>query len=345
MKIQSDEIPQADTLSDVVRTIVCVANGGQSFQEIAAAIGKVERQGRYYRKAAEILGFVVTPIRNHSVLTPAGQAFVQSNPSIAHPDFVAALLNARIFQRLIPYLELRKDVGVTRKEIVNFITSVADITADSMAPRRFSSVVAWLDATGMVTKHGDRHFLSNSWVNQAVPILEFTDVNEPILPRSTDLSEYTTVAARAKKARETIVTYRDLVATERADNAHRQLVNLVAQRIKGEGSIPRYNYLIDLATRFDEVDYIFEMKSLTEGNAKSQIRSGLSQLYEYRYLQNLPEAKLVLVLETRLPRKFRWMVDYLESDRDVLTIWDGDDSLFGNKTTQANMAFLGIEGV
>ncbi len=85
------------------------------------------------------------------------------------------------------------------------------------------------------------------------------------------------------------------------------------------------------------------MKSLTEGNAKSQIRSGLSQLYEYRYLQNLSEAKLVLVVENKLPAMLRWMIDYLESDRNVLTIWDGDDRLYGNKRTQTSLAFLGIE--
>ncbi len=132
-------------------------------------------------------------------------------------------------------------------------------------------------------------------------------------------------------------------STERADNAHRHLVNLVAERIKAQDSIPRYNYLIDLAARFDEIDFIFEMKSLTEANTKSQIRSGLSQLYEYRYLQNLPNAKLVLVVENKPSAKFGWMVDYLESDRDILTIWDGDDRLFGNKKTQTELPFLGLE--
>ncbi len=343
MKIPSDEIPQADILEDVVRTVICVAKGGKSFQDIATAIGKVERQGRYYRKAAEILGLIATPVRNHSVLTPAGQEFIETDPSIRNPRFLGAVLSARIFQRLIPFLELKKATGVTREEIVDFIISVADITTDSMAPRRFSSVVAWLEAVGLVTRKGERVFLSNQLINEKIPILEFTDVDEPILPRTTNLSEYEAVAARANKARKTIIIYRDQVATERADNAHRHLVNLVAKRIKTKGSIPRYNYLIDLAARFDEIDFIFEMKSLTEANTKSQIRSGLSQLYEYRYLQNLPNAKLVLVVENKPSAKFGWMVDYLESDRDILTIWDGDDRLFGNKRSQTEMPFLGLE--
>lgn len=343
MKIPSDEIPQADILEDVVRTVICIAQGGQSFQDIAAAIGKVDRQGRYYRKAAEILGLIATPVRNHSVLTQAGNEFIQTDPSIKNPRFLGAVLSARIFQRLIPFLELNNATGVTRDEIVAFIISVADITTDSMAPRRFSSVVAWLETIGLVTRKGERFYLSNQLISAKVPILEFTDVDEPILPRTTDLSEYEAVAARASKARKTIITYRDQVATERADNAHRHLVNLVAKRIKGQGSIPRYNFLIDLAARFGEIDYIFEMKSLTEANTKSQMRSGLSQLYEYRYLQNLPNARLVLVVENKPSAKFGWMMDYLESDRDVLTVWDGDDRLFGNKRARTEMSFLGLE--
>jgi len=42
-------------LDDVIRTVEAVQGGAQSFQDIAGYIGKVDRQGRYYRLAAEIL--------------------------------------------------------------------------------------------------------------------------------------------------------------------------------------------------------------------------------------------------------------------------------------------------
>jgi hypothetical protein len=51
----SELVPQADVLEDIARTVDAVAAGAASFQQIAAAIGKVERQGRYYRKAAQTM--------------------------------------------------------------------------------------------------------------------------------------------------------------------------------------------------------------------------------------------------------------------------------------------------
>ncbi|MCD9187242.1 MAG: hypothetical protein LUM44_12475 [Pyrinomonadaceae bacterium] len=211
-----------------------------------------------------------------------------------------------------------------------------------MAPRRLSSVVAWLEKLEIIVKSNNKYFLSLERVNQDVKILEFTDISEPILPRSNDLREYETVNMRMVKAREDIIIYQNSAAVDRADNAHRKLVNLVANRIKSAGSIPRFNKLIDLATKNKDDDYIFEMKSLTEANAKTQIRSGLSQLYEYRYLQNLPDAKLVLVIEKSLPDKNNWMIEYLEKDRDVFLLWDGNDNLFGTNHAKENLKFLNI---
>lgn len=66
------------------------------------------------------------------------------------------------------------------------------------------------------------------------------------------------------------------------------------------------------------------MKSTTDGNVHSQIRRAISQLYEYRYLQEVPAAKLVIVLESPPPREKRWIVDYVVKDRKLLIAWDGD---------------------
>jgi len=79
------------------------------------------------------------------------------------------------------------------------------------------------------------------------------------------------------------------------------LVNLVAERIQSSGNIPLSNVLIDLAVRVNSTNYIFEIKTLSDDNIRNQLRDGLSQLYEYSYLQNLFNTKLVLVLERELP--------------------------------------------
>lgn len=342
MRIPSDEIPQADRLSELIRTIICISQGGQSYQDIAAFIGKVERQGRYYRKAAEIIGMLITPMRNQSVLTPLGQQFIQTGAEINNPLLIQAVLNSRIFQRIIPFLELNSTVGVNKEEIVDFITSVSEVGVDTVGPRRFSSVVSWLEELQIIQRRDGRYYLVPNIINNSIPILNFTEIDEPLLPKTTDLHEYQTVEMRTNRANETVIFYRNEAAVDRADNAHRRLVNLVADRIRNINSIPRYNQFIDLAARVGETDYIFEMKSITDTNSKSQVRNGLSQLYEYSYLQNLPEASLVLVIEKQMPADTKWMIEYLEVNRKIQIIWDGDGNLYGTDKSRENLPFLNL---
>jgi len=344
MLIPSDEIPQADILSDVLKTVVGVSSGISSYQEIARYIEKVGRQGRYYRKAAEIIGLIETPTSNSSVLTPLGVELLDTGVSITNPIFINAILNIRLFQRLIPFLELNNLHGLTRNEIIDFIILVSDL-ANTMAIRRVSSVVSWLEEINIVEKRDDRYFIVNSTINDNVEILHFTNIDEPLLPRNNELLEYQTVTQRAERAQESILIYRDMATTDRADNAHRNLVNIISERIKLAGQIPRYNQLIDLATKYNGENYIFEMKSITEDNVRKQLRSGLSQLYEYQYLQNLEGSNLVLVIEKELPISCRWMIDYLENNRNIYLIWDGDDNLYGTAATTEKFNFLDLIAV
>lgn len=342
MLIPSDQIPQADNLIDVLRTVICISQGGTSYQEIAQFIGKVERQGRYYRKAAEIIGLISTPSANYSILTPLGKELISTGATLNNPIFIQAVLNIRLFQRLIPFLESNNDRGLSRNNIIDFIYEVSALDGDSMAVRRVSSVVSWLESIGIIYKLNDHFHLQTAIINDNVELLNFTNVDEPLLPRTTELSEYEIVRERAQSAKETIISYRDMALLERADNAHRKLVNLLAQRIKQSGQIPRFNQLIDLATRHNDQDYIFEMKSITDINVRKQVRNGLSQLYEYQYLQNLPNSNLILVIERELPMSNRWMVDYLEQDRNINLIWDGDGELYATNTTRQKLDFLNL---
>ena len=116
----------------------------------------------------------------------------------------------------------------------------------------------------------------------------------------------------------------DDAAKERAEKAHRALLDLVAEKIRGTGAIPRNNPIVDLAATVRDDDFLFEMKSTTERNVHSQVRRAISQLYEYRYLQNSPDAKLVVVIENPLPAEKRWLLDYVIKDRELLIAWDGD---------------------
>jgi hypothetical protein len=341
MRVPSDQIPQADNLIDVLRTVIAVSQGERTFQQIAQFIGKVERQGRYYRKAAEIIG-MISNSNNQATLTSLGQLFVQSDPTLTNPILLQGVLNSRVFQRIIPYLESKGNVGAKRAEFETFLNNTADLGADTMAPRRISTVISWLLELGIIQFLNSRYTLSTATINQRLDNIGFDNSDEPLLPNPNDLNEYNTVQQRSTSAREAIITYRDSATLERADNAHRSLVNLTSERIRNAGALPKYNQLIDLATHINGIDFIFEMKSTTLTNEKSQMRAGLSQLYEYRFLQNKPAAKLVLVVENPLSTKEHWRQNYLEQDRDVYLIWDGNNQLYGNDRTRNDLGFLGL---
>lgn len=336
MRIRSAEVPQADVLADVVAVAEAVAGGAQTYQHIAAHIGKVGRQGRYYRLAAEVLG-LVRNLENHAELTPFGRRFVQAPAEHQDKLLLEAVMHARLFQRVIRFLEMHP-AGVTKAELEHFVVGTTEPVGSTMIARRVSTVISWLQAVGVLRQADQRYVLVRDALQDMEPV-EFSR-GEPLLPPSSELNEYTVVAKRSQRAASTIEILRSEAASERGRAAHKQLVGLVAARLREAGALPRYNQYIDLAARVDEVPYIFEMKSTTPENARSQIRLGLSQLYEYRYLQNLPDATLALVAEMALARDIAWLKDYLEQDRGVCLLWDGAGNLYASRETREKLAFL-----
>ena len=235
-------------------------------------------------------------------------------------------------------MELHKE-GLTKKEIEDYLASiVSDQIGISMIPRRVMTVLSWLKTINALEEKGEHYFLVNKFTKN-LPIFDLKDVEQPILPVSGDLHEYKIVQDRAKQAQSIITIYKDQAALDRSVQAHLKLVNLVAQKLIDIGSLPKSNQLIDVAVNIDG-DFIFEMKSSNENNVRDQVRKGLSQLYEYRYLQNKPEATLVLVLEKPISITNKGMIDYLENDRDVLLVWDGSDKLYSTPETKAKLEFL-----
>jgi len=333
--IKSSEIPQADLLNDVIEVIKAVSKGARTFQDIAEAIGKVERQGRYYRLAAEILGFLKNE-QNHAELTPLGRKYLTAEERKQNQILFDAVLSARIFQRMIPFFEKHRE-GITREQLEHFLSEVTQAVGPSMMPRRVSTILNWLETVKAIKEERGVYRLRD--ITETTKVLKFADT-EPVLPRRGDLREYQEVEKRTSSAGEVINVMRSQVAQERSNNAHRQLVNLVAERLSKKGILPRANQLIDLAAEVDSQPYIFEMKSTTAENARSQVRIGLSQLHEYRYLQDLPHARLILVIENRLPGTCAWMEKYMEEEQHTKLIWDGENQLFASVPTKESLAFL-----
>ncbi len=100
------------------------------------------------------------------------------------------------------------------------------------------------------------------------------------------------------------------------------------------------NRYVDLSAAIRDDLYLFEMKSTTAGNAHGQTRRAISQLYEYRYLQDVPAAKLVIVIENPPPQEKKRIVDYVVKDRKLLIAWDGDRKTL--KFPPENAADLGF---
>lgn len=308
-------------------------------QAIAAAIGDLDaRQGRYYRRAAEVLGFMVRDTSHRSTVTPAGKEFASAQPALKRELFIRAVLGNPLFQRLFPYLESKGSSGATRGDLEWFLEQVAELGADSMVQRRVSTYMGWLVKLGLAKPVGRRLVLSQ--LPAAVPLVRYESNDEPIFPSRYELEEYEEQARRVASRKEAIAYYVDEAKRERATTGHESLVKLMAERLRQRGAVPKANRYIDLSARWEGSDYLFEMKSTTDDNPHAQIRRGLSQLYEYRYIQNVQKAKLVLVVENPLPRKLGWVKHYLIADRGVLLVWDGNGHFSCPPEIRGQLEFL-----
>jgi hypothetical protein len=277
----------------------------------------------------------------NATLTSKGSELL-NNPNLTNPLFIASVLNLEVYQKLLPFMELHPE-GLTSQEIRGYLQSIADPgIGPSMVPRRLSTIIAWPRTLGFLSQTDVGRLQIQNNLSVDLPVFEIKNDDQPLLPVTGNLAEYQAIEQRTSRAHQEITFFKDQAKLERATNAHIALVNLVAQRIRENGGIPKSNQLIDLAVRLDQ-DYIFEMKSTNDDNVRSQVRKGMSQLYEYRYLQNRPDAKLILVVENPLGISHSWLIDYMESDREINIVWDGNNELYGSERTRNELCFLNLQ--
>jgi hypothetical protein len=75
------------------------------------------------------------------------------------------------------------------------------------------------------------------------------------------------------------------VKHERARGSHQDTLMQLAHLLSSAGFVPQENQYIDLYTHLRSDHGIFEIKSISDTNERSQIRAALSQLYEYPCLR------------------------------------------------------------
>ncbi len=113
------------------------------------------------------------------------------------------------------------------------------------------------------------------------------------------------------------------VAHERAGRAHQFLERLMAEAAASKGYVALNNENIDLYFETPTGTVLAEVKSCHGNNVHSQIRRGISQLFEYRYYYRevLGEnVTMVLVLEMPPPGDKAWLFDFLRY-LDIIPVW------------------------
>lgn len=115
----------------------------------------------------------------------------------------------------------------------------------------------------------------------------------------------------------------DLVARERASKAHWMLERLMNALAVAKGYVPKQNQNIDMHFGTAGGQVLAEMKSCHRNNLHSQVRRGVAQLLEYRFLYSAllgDNPTLVLVMEAVPAYDQLWLVGYLES-LGILLAW------------------------
>ena len=112
-----------------------------------------------------------------------------------------------------------------------------------------------------------------------------------------------------------------------ANAKHSEILSVLVRYLNSHGHDVGKNQFIDAFTRLKSGPALFEAKSIRDDNEISQIRHGLSQLYEYRFRHDIGDASLWLLLSQK--PKETWLIEYLERDRDIRVLWVEDNQISG----------------
>jgi hypothetical protein len=138
---------------------------------------------------------------------------------------------------------------------------------------------------------------------------------------------------------------RRLALLERASRAHARAFEALGSQLEAVGLSPTEQADgYDLHVECGGIGHLFEVKTWRPENLKSQVRTGLAQLYEYKWRNRnlLPAAvKLYIVLDREPPRNSdSWLWDYLVNDRDVTPCWIKKGHLRTFQKYQSRIAWL-----
>lgn len=188
MKISITQVPQADELSKVVTTVEAVYNNYKTDQKIADYVGFTDRQGRYYRLAAEILGLLEND-NNNATLTQLGEDLVVLDNENRLKRIRTLLKQNILFEKVLNKIESEEN-GLSRIQILSFLSNLID-GAESTIHRRYSTIVNWLVYSSLLRldirelSDGDREtvYKINDELDET-DFIESTSIVDSIYPAS-----------------------------------------------------------------------------------------------------------------------------------------------------------------
>jgi len=326
--VTTADFPQADRLAQVGLVAEAVAKGYHTDAEIESYIGLDSdgRQGRYYRRAAVVLG-LTTNHQNNSALTIAGQEYAAITTAPGKLDFLAQrLVETPVFQMALQYILNFKPNQIQLKAWFRNFYPGRSSTAD----RRFSTFMNYLRDANLVRVARDQYVLSkySGSVLKTTGTLPSTSADKPFL------AHYTASGPPIAKGGGVIQVDVDLQKLERANAIHWKLVDGKSTFVSTLGATPHDNAHIDLFAEKDDELIIYEMKSINDdaSNLLSQVRKAVAQLYEYRFIYGKPSANLCIVTNHGISRSNKWLLDYLEKDRLIAYEWTDDFKNFQSQT-------------
>ena len=123
---------------------------------------------------------------------------------------------------------------------------------------------------------------------------------------------------------------RNYEALEKANNIHQELVKIIAEELPKNKKLPEMSIRIDLLSRSKRNILLFEMKSLTRKNERTQIMKAFSQLNEYSYFDLSEETNPIIkaIFLEREPIKEH--LDFL-LNHDIYVLWRENNQIKGDK--------------
>lgn len=146
-KIPISQVPQADELSKVIMAVEAVDNGCKTDLQIADYIGFSDRQGRYYRLAAEILNLLENQ-NNSASLTDEGKDLIVLDDENRIRKIRTILKENLLFKKILNRIE-QSDNGLIRAQIIDFLTELIE-GSESTITRRYSTIINWLLSSSLL---------------------------------------------------------------------------------------------------------------------------------------------------------------------------------------------------